>query len=453
MAPPPAQQAPAAADDDAPSSLKSALLIIGGLLLFAVAAIVLFRYLLRRWAAPSSSSAEAEGAAAGREETQAGEAARSAAAAGREPVEAVAAASRVAEAVGRAEARSATGRVEVEEDRRREAATDAAAAGDDEDTELLIASLPSFTLASALAALPKNSPDCAVCLSAFEPDAWLRLLPACRHAFHAACIDTWLRTSLACPICRAAVSSPLPPLPSAGQEPLGGDLRPRGSRRSFRVELGSVSNRRLSCSGAAGGDEDGGSWRRTYSLGGSFDYRVDEEVEAIVSRIVRRPTTAARPRPSAPAAPGEAVAEAVGSRGWLGEYLDRVTASASSLSGRWSGRLSLGRRSHSRRHDVSWRWDPESAAAAGKSATPPAATPPGDEARGMGEFRGRDNLASSASTLSGRWSWRWSMGRHGDRRGESWRWDPEAACGAPPPREEEEREPALVALGRWILGF
>ncbi|CAN6348326.1 unnamed protein product [Urochloa humidicola] len=452
MAPPPAPQATAAAADDAPSSLKSALLIIGGLLLFAVAAIVLFRYLLRRWAAPSSSSAEAEGAAAGREEMQEREATMSAAAAGREPAEAEAgAARRIAAAVGREDTRSARERVEVQRERRREATADAAAGGD-EDTELLIASLPSFTLASALAALPKNSPDCAVCLSAFEPDAWLRLLPACRHAFHAACIDTWLRTSLACPICRAAVSSPLPPFPSAGQEPLGGDLRPRGSSRSFRVELGSVSNRRLSCSGAAGGDEDGGSWRRTYSLGGSFDYRVDEEVEAIVSRVVRRPTTAARPRPSAPAAPGEAVAEAVGSRGWLGEYLDRVTASASSLSGRWSGRLSLGRRSHSRRHDDSWRWDPESAAAAGKSATPPAATPPGDEAHGMGEFRGRDN-ASSASTLSGRWSWWWSMGRHGDRRGESWRWDPEAACGAPPPREEEEREPALVALGRWILGF
>ncbi|CAN6356840.1 unnamed protein product [Urochloa humidicola] len=451
MAPPPAPQAPAA-DADAPS-VKYALLIIGGLLLFAVAAIVLFRYLLRRWAA-----AEAEGAAAGRVEMQAGEAARAAAAAGREPVEAVAAARRVAAAVGRAEARSARERVEVEGERRREAPTDAAAAAGGEDTELLIASLPLFTMASALAALPKNSPDCAVCLSPFEPDAWLRLLPACCHAFHAACIDAWLRTSLACPICRAAVSSPLPPLPfatvGAGQEePLGGGSL-RASSRSFRVELGSVSNRRLSCSGAAGG-EDGGSWRRTYSLGGSFDYRVDEEVEAIVSRIVRRPA-AARPRPSAPAAPGEAVAEAVGSRGWLGEYLDRVAASASSLSGRWSGRLSIGRRSHSRRHDDSWRWDPESAAPApAKSATAAAGTIPGEEARGTGEFRGRDrdNLASLASSISGRWSWRWSLGRHGDRRGESWRWDAEAACGAPPPREEEEREPALVALGRWILGF
>ncbi|CAL4898114.1 unnamed protein product [Urochloa decumbens] len=449
MAPPPAPLA--APNADAPS-LKSALLIIGGLLLFVVAAIVLFRYLRRRCSAssgPRRASSEAEGgAAAGREHAEAGEAATTAAAAGREQVEAV----RIAAAVGRAEARPATERVEVEGERRD---AGAAAAGD-EDTELLIASLPLFTMASALAALPKNSPDCAVCLSAFEPEDWLRLLPACRHAFHAACIDAWLRTSPACPICRAAVSSPLPPLPSApsaagaggaGQEPL--DDSRWASSRSFRVELGSVSNRRLSsCSAAAGGGD--GSWRRTYSLGGSFDYRVDEEVEAIISRIVRPAEAAAAatagPRLTAPSAPGEALAEAVGSRGWLGEYLDRVAASASSLSARWSGR----RLSHGRRHDDSWRWDPEAtAAAAAKSATTPGEEVSA-EARGMGEFRDRDNLGSSASTLSGRWSWRWSLGRNGDRRGESWRWDPEAACGAP---REEEREPALVALGRWILGF
>ena len=62
-----------------------------------------------------------------------------------------------------------------------EAGTDA-----DTDTERLIASLPLFTMASALAALPKNSPDCAICLSPLDASAELRLLPVCRHAFHAA---------------------------------------------------------------------------------------------------------------------------------------------------------------------------------------------------------------------------------------------------------------------------
>jgi len=289
--------------------------------------------------------------------------------------------------------------------------------------------------------------ECVVCLSAMQDGDAVRALPGCRHAFHAACVDAWLRTTPSCPLCRAAVSLPHPPLPTAApaaagpgaQEPLDARVGSSNSNsRSFRVEIGSVSNRRSS---AAGDD------RRTYSLG-SFDYRVDEEVEAIVSRIVRPAAVAARPSaaaPAAPAAPGEALAEEVGSRGWLGEYLDRVATSASSLSGRWSERLSQGRRSHSLRHDDSWRRDP--AAAAAKSATPAAVAAPGEEAlaRRPGEHRDRDNLApsASASSLSGRWS-------QGHRRDESWRWDPEAACRAP---REEEREPALVALGRWIFGF
>ena len=40
------------------------------------------------------------------------------------------------------------------------------------------------------------------------------------------------------------------------------------------------------------------------------------------------------------AAPGEALAEAAGSRGWLREYVDRLASSASSLSERWSARWS-----------------------------------------------------------------------------------------------------------------
>ncbi|WRX18381.1 zinc finger protein [Theobroma cacao] len=35
--------------------------------------------------------------------------------------------------------------------------------------------------------------DCSVCLSEFQEDESLRLLPKCSHAFHVHCIDTWLR--------------------------------------------------------------------------------------------------------------------------------------------------------------------------------------------------------------------------------------------------------------------
>ncbi|KAG6512018.1 RING-H2 finger protein ATL46-like [Zingiber officinale] len=59
---------------------------------------------------------------------------------------------------------------------------------------------------------PSTSSDCAVCLSRFRPGDELRLLPACRHAFHSPCIDTWLRSPAAsCPLCRSPVHLPSPP--------------------------------------------------------------------------------------------------------------------------------------------------------------------------------------------------------------------------------------------------
>ncbi|KAK6923800.1 Zinc finger, RING-type [Dillenia turbinata] len=47
--------------------------------------------------------------------------------------------------------------------------------------------------------------ECSVCLSEFEEDESLRLLPKCSHAFHIPCIDTWLRSHKNCPLCRAPI--------------------------------------------------------------------------------------------------------------------------------------------------------------------------------------------------------------------------------------------------------
>lgn len=47
--------------------------------------------------------------------------------------------------------------------------------------------------------------DCSVCLSEFEEDENLRLLPKCNHAFHLPCIDTWLVSHTSCPMCRAPI--------------------------------------------------------------------------------------------------------------------------------------------------------------------------------------------------------------------------------------------------------
>lgn len=47
--------------------------------------------------------------------------------------------------------------------------------------------------------------DCSICLSEFEEDESLRLLPKCSHAFHVPCIDAWLRSHKTCPVCRAPI--------------------------------------------------------------------------------------------------------------------------------------------------------------------------------------------------------------------------------------------------------
>ncbi|RWW19501.1 hypothetical protein GW17_00016443 [Ensete ventricosum] len=49
----------------------------------------------------------------------------------------------------------------------------------------------------------KGALECAVCLSEFEDDEELRLLPRCSHVFHSDCIDAWLASHVTCPVCRA----------------------------------------------------------------------------------------------------------------------------------------------------------------------------------------------------------------------------------------------------------
>ncbi|KAL2536694.1 RING-H2 finger protein ATL51 [Forsythia ovata] len=49
--------------------------------------------------------------------------------------------------------------------------------------------------------------ECSVCISEFQENESLRLLPKCSHAFHLPCIDTWLKFHANCPLCRANVTS------------------------------------------------------------------------------------------------------------------------------------------------------------------------------------------------------------------------------------------------------
>ncbi|KAK7395330.1 hypothetical protein VNO78_15881 [Psophocarpus tetragonolobus] len=47
--------------------------------------------------------------------------------------------------------------------------------------------------------------ECPVCLSAFVDGEEVRQLSACKHSFHAFCIDLWLSNHSNCPICRATI--------------------------------------------------------------------------------------------------------------------------------------------------------------------------------------------------------------------------------------------------------
>ncbi|CAN1165564.1 Putative RING-H2 finger protein ATL49 [Linum perenne] len=173
-----------------------------------------------------------------------------------------------------------------------------------------IDTLPIFLYKSILVGpgSAKSDPfDCAVCLSEFEPEDKLRLLPNCSHAFHMDCIDTWLLSHSTCPLCRSSLnngtnSSNSPPIllvlesgsQSSGElvndresnnpgrsefgsfraefsEPATKSEDPR-PERVFRVKLGkfrNVENR------GNGGEVSNVDVRRCYSMG-SFEYVMDE---------------------------------------------------------------------------------------------------------------------------------------------------------------------------------
>ncbi|XP_009787127.1 E3 ubiquitin-protein ligase Os04g0590900-like [Nicotiana tabacum] len=73
--------------------------------------------------------------------------------------------------------------------------------------EALIKSITVFKYKKGGGLLTEGT-DCSVCLSEFQDDESLRLLPKCSHAFHVMCIDTWLKSHSNCPLCRANIIFP-----------------------------------------------------------------------------------------------------------------------------------------------------------------------------------------------------------------------------------------------------
>ncbi|KAF7109524.1 hypothetical protein CFC21_109768 [Triticum aestivum] len=94
--------------------------------------------------------------------------------------------------------------------------------------------------------------SCAVCLEELRGGALVRMLPSCKHYFHATCVDVWLLSHATCPVCRASpapekvrlgavsMSPPLPQLRPYGGSPKGGDVSRLSSpavRSSTQPEL------------------------------------------------------------------------------------------------------------------------------------------------------------------------------------------------------------------------
>ncbi|XP_009781442.1 RING-H2 finger protein ATL67 [Nicotiana tabacum] len=47
--------------------------------------------------------------------------------------------------------------------------------------------------------------QCSICLSEYQENEVLRIMPKCGHSFHLSCIDIWLRKQSTCPVCRLSV--------------------------------------------------------------------------------------------------------------------------------------------------------------------------------------------------------------------------------------------------------
>ncbi|KAF3527141.1 hypothetical protein F2Q69_00049558 [Brassica cretica] len=212
-------------------------------------------------------------------------------------------------------------------------------------------SLPVFKFSSVTRrSSASNSSDCAVCLSKFEPDDQLRLLPLCCHAFHSDCIDIWLVSNQTCPLCRSPLFASESDLMKALNTSASLGNNGGGGDNSFRLEIGSISRRNNPT-------PESGDQHRSYSIG-SFDYIVDD-VESEISESNFNGTNASRKQEGATAtavavttsdsnaAFEESLAGEIGnegSRSWLKDYVDRLSRGVSSraMSFRSSGRFFTG---------------------------------------------------------------------------------------------------------------
>ena len=90
----------------------------------------------------------------------------------------------------------------------------------------MLSSLPSRVFLGPTDALQGDDAECSICCIEYEQGDEICLLPACMHAFHPACIQSWLRSNATCPVCMRDVLEDLQVLQANfGDIPMGDFLR------------------------------------------------------------------------------------------------------------------------------------------------------------------------------------------------------------------------------------
>ncbi|KAJ8529471.1 hypothetical protein K7X08_036306 [Anisodus acutangulus] len=105
----------------------------------------------------------------------------------------------------------------------------------------VIETFPTFTYAEVKDhQIGEGALECAVCLNEFEDDETLRLIPKCYHVFHPECIDAWLQSHDACPVCRANLNSqpgePPVQFPKLNRDEPGVENQQRNDEVSIHIE-------------------------------------------------------------------------------------------------------------------------------------------------------------------------------------------------------------------------
>ncbi|KDP29209.1 hypothetical protein JCGZ_16598 [Jatropha curcas] len=109
--------------------------------------------------------------------------------------------------------------------------------------------------------------ECVICLGELQEGEKVRLLPNCRHVFHVPCIDYWFLSHTNCPICRAPIIPPSPPMKDS-----------INSRREITQNLTQSHEHGDEDDGGCSGRNDGGS----YDSGGSNGVNVSSSEQALV---------------------------------------------------------------------------------------------------------------------------------------------------------------------------